>query len=232
MGKKMFSELEVTGRTRTHVVQISEPRFAAHHQAVEAFMDMRSEASLAGFDLLPFSAFRDFKTQLRTWNHKYQGKKPLYDIDGGVRDYSRLSEEQIINHILDWSALPGGSRHQWGTEIDVVDGAAMPGGYLPKLLPEEVLQGGVFYELHCWLDAYIHRFGFFRPYKYFRGGMFPEPWHLSFAPISMEAIECINPDLLRSVIEQSDILGKEKVLEMIPEIYQNHILNIVRPNEQ
>ena len=228
----MFSEFEITGRSRTHVVQIHEPRFAAHKEAAKAFMEMRSEARLAGIDLIPFSTFRDFKTQLRIWNHKYSGKKPLYDINGNVRDYASLDEEQRIRHILDWSALPGGSRHQWGTEIDVVDGACMPNGYSPKLLPEEVREGGIFYPLHCWLDENIHRFGFFRPYKYYKGGMFPEPWHLSFAPISMDAINDVNPDLLTSVIKESDILGKELVLKMIPEIYQNHILNIVGPNEQ
>lgn len=228
----MFSDLEITGRTRTHVVQIFEPRFAAHKMAAEAFMDMRSEARQSGFDLIPFSTFRDFKTQLRIWNHKYLGKKLLYDIDGNVRDFANLNEEEIIRHILDWSALPGGSRHQWGTEIDVIDGASMPEGYSPKLLPEEVRDGGIFHPLHCWLDENIHRFGFFRPYKYFRGGMFPEPWHLSFAPVSMEAIKYINPELLTSVIKDADILGKDLVLKMIPDIYQNHILNIVGPNEQ
>lgn len=228
----MFSDLEITGRSRTHVVQLDEPRFAAHKETAEAFMDMRSEASFSGFDLIPFSSFRDFKTQLRIWNHKYLGKKPLYDIDGVVREHSDLSEEQVIGHILDWSALPGGSRHQWGSEIDVVDAASMPRGYSPKLLPEEVRDGGIFHPLHRWLDDNIHRFGFFRPYKLFKGGMFPEPWHLSFAPISMEAIKCVNPALLTSVIEEADILGKETVLGMIPKIYQNHILNIVEPDEQ
>lgn len=228
----MFTELEITGRARTHVVQLLEPRFAAHPQAAEAFMDMRAEARLAGIDLLPFSSFRDFNTQLRIWNYKYLGRKPLYDENGRVRDYASLGEEEIIRHILDWSALPGGSRHQWGTEIDVVDGTAMPEGYAPKLLPEEVLEGGIFHPLHCWLDANIARFGFFRPYKYYRGGMFPEAWHLSFAPVSLEAIKLVTPELLGAVLREAELEGKARVLEMLPEIYRKHILNIVGPHEQ
>lgn len=227
----MFSELEITGRARTHVVQVNEPRFAAQKDAVEAFMDMRAEAKLSGFDLFPYSTYRDFKTQLRIWNHKYLGKKPLYDRDGKTRDYASLNEDQIIRHILDWSALPGGSRHHWGTEIDVVDGASMLDGYAPKLLPEEVKEGGIFYPLHCWLDDNMQRFDFFRPYKYFRGGMFPEPWHLSFAPVSVDLIRYINPELLTSALRDADILGKKKVLAIIPEIYENHILNIDDPNQ-
>ena len=62
--------------------------------------------------------------------------------------------------------------------------------------------------------------------------MYPEPWHLSYAPVSVKAIECVNVKLLTSVTKEADIMGKEKVLEMIPDIYQNHILNIVPPDEK
>ena len=65
----MFSELEITGRSRTHVVQISEPRFAAHPDAAEAFLQMKGAASKDGFDLVPFSTFRDYKTQLLSLIH-------------------------------------------------------------------------------------------------------------------------------------------------------------------
>ena len=228
----MFSELEITGRTRTHVTQVLEPRFAAHKRAVEAFQAMRAAAAPDGFDILPFSSFRDYDTQLRIWNHKFAGKKTLYDMDGKPRDFSRLSEIQRIECILNWSALPGGSRHQWGTEIDVVDGNAMPGGYAPRLLPEEVLEGGIFAALHRWLDENMHKFGFFRPYNFYKGGMYPEPWHLSYAPLSLSAIEQVTSGLLHSVTAQADILGKPLVLELIPWIYENHILNYVRPEEQ
>lgn len=228
----MLNELEITGRARTHVSQFIEPRFAAQQEVGEAFLAMRAEAMHAGFDLVPFSTFRDYRTQLRIWNSKFSGKKPLFDIEGNVRDFSKLSPTEIVDCILNWSALPGGSRHQWGTEIDVVDAAAMSPGYEPKLLPEEVRPGGVFHPLHCWLDANIGKFGFFRPYKFFRGGMYPEPWHLSYAPLSMQVVKLVTPELLTRVTEEAQILGKEFVLERIPEIYVNHILNFVSPTEQ
>ena len=133
----MLDELEITGRSRSHVVQILEPRFAAHRQVVDAFLAMRAAAAQDGFDILPFSSFRDYDTQLRIWNRKFASQKPLYDLDGKPRDFASLSERQKIECILNWSALPGGSRHQWGTEIDVVDARAMPQGYAPKLLPKK-----------------------------------------------------------------------------------------------
>ena len=75
----MLTDLELTGRTRSHVVQYTAPRFAAQPQAAEAFLAMRAAAQKDGIDMQPFSTFRDFNTQLRIWNHKFAGKKPLYD---------------------------------------------------------------------------------------------------------------------------------------------------------
>ncbi len=228
----MLNELEVTGRSRTHVVQILEPRFAAQPEVAQAFLTMRAAATRDGFNLQPFSTFRDYETQLRIWNHKFTGKRPLYDLDGNVRDFDSLTERQRVEGILHWSALPGGSRHQWGTEIDVVEGNVVAAGYAPKLLPEETAVGGVFRDLHHWLDRNMARFGFFRPYNYFKGGMFPEPWHLSYAAASMEAIQSVTAELLAEVTRAADIHGKDIALELIPSIYENYILNYVGPDEQ
>ena len=225
-GKSMLTPEELTGKTRTHVIQFESPRFAAHPEAAEAFYDMASAARKDGIELWPFSSFRDFKTQVRIWNHKFSGKKPLYDEQGQVRDFSTLSPEEIVGHILDWSALPGGSRHHWGTEIDVVDKAVMAEGYQPKLLPEETEPGGIFYPLKCWLDAHIHEYGFFRPYQTYQGGMFPEPWHLSYGPVSNELVKLMTVDVLVSAIQDSNLLGKELVMERLPQILEGHVLNI------
>ena len=91
----MLTDLELTGRTRSHVVQYAAPRFAAQPQAAEAFLSMRAAAQKDGIDMQPFSTFRDFNTQLRIWNHKFAGKKPLYDEYGRVRDRSAMSEEEL-----------------------------------------------------------------------------------------------------------------------------------------
>jgi LAS superfamily LD-carboxypeptidase LdcB len=229
---RALNQFEVTGRSRSHIAQIAKPRLAAQPEVAEAFLDMRADAATAGFDLLPVSTFRDFDTQLRIWNMKFSGKKPLYDMQGKVRDASLLSPQQIMDCILNWSALPGGSRHHWGTEIDVVDAAAMPTGYQPKLLPEEVQPGGIFFPMHVWLDQNMKHYGFFRPYQRFVGGMFPEPWHLSYASASAAALAQLSVELLVEVIDGSAILAKNIVVERIPAIYRNHIINFVGPDQQ
>jgi LAS superfamily LD-carboxypeptidase LdcB len=225
----VFNELEITGRTRSHVVQFDGPRFAAHPDVARAFARLRDAAARDGIDLRPYSSFRGYDAQRRIWTMKFSGRAPLYDIDGRVRDRSTFDEDETIRRILDWSALPGASRHQWGTEIDVVDGQAMPPGYKPKLLPEEVREGGLFAPLHRWLDAHIAEFGFFRPYARYQGGMYPEPWHLSYAPVSLRAIDDLSVDLLARVIGASGLPGAARVLELLPEIFERHVLNITPP---
>ena len=225
----MFDELEITGRARTHVVQVDAPRFAAHPDAAAAFLRLRAAAARDGIELRPYSSFRDYAAQSRIWEAKFSGRAPLVDMAGNVRDRRGMGEDDVIRHILDWSALPGASRHQWGTEIDVVDGTAMPPGYKPQLLPAEVAEGGLFAPLHRWLDAHIHEHGFFRPYARFQGGMFPEPWHLSYAPVSMRAIDDLTLAVLRRATEASDLPGKARVLELLPEILERHVRNIVAP---
>ena len=72
-------------------------------------------------------------------------------------------------------------------------------------------------------------YGFFRPYARYQGGMFAEPWHLSYAPVSMRAIDDLSLDVLRRCTEASDIPGKARVLELLPEILERHVRNIVPP---
>lgn len=221
-----MNAFELTGRARSHVEQYTAPRFAAHPDALAAFMRMRQAAAKEGIDLIPFSSFRDFATQCRIWNSKFLGKKPLYDEQGNVRDASGLTPEQRIDYILNWSAIPGGSRHHWGTEIDVVDGAKMPPNYIVQLLPQEVESGGIFAVLHDWLDENMADFGFFRPYARFQGGMFCEPWHLSYAPVSLPALEALTLDILREAVESADLESKDLLLAQLPEIYRNHVRNV------
>jgi hypothetical protein len=73
------------------------------------------------------------------------------------------------------------------------------------------------------------RFGFFRPYREYRGGTFPEAWHLSYAPIAVPALEALSMDVVAQALRDGDVLGKDLVLECLPDIYRRHILNISMP---
>src|SRR5258705_9655797 len=160
---------------------------------------------------------------------KYRGERPLYDREGNVRAHASLDAPQLVEAILCWSALPGASRHHWGSDIDVIDRAAMPENYRLRLLPDEFEPGAVFHRLGVWLNQNIARYGFFRPYDEYRGGVYPEPWHLSHAGISTAALQLLTQDLVAHTLRASDVLGKEQVLEQLPEIYRRYVTNILAP---
>jgi LAS superfamily LD-carboxypeptidase LdcB len=197
---------------------------------VAAFLGMRDAAATAGIDLQAASSFRDYERQLLLWNRKWRGERPLLDRAGVPLEQAALSESQRVDAILSWSAIPGGSRHHWGSDLDVYDAAAMPAGYQLQLVPSEYAPDGMFGRLSAWLDQHMGRFGFFRPYGSDRGGAGIEPWHLSYAPVAREAVEALSLSVLRNAIAQGEMLGKELVLERLPEIYTRFILAVDPPS--
>jgi LAS superfamily LD-carboxypeptidase LdcB len=187
---------------------------------------MRIEARVAGIDLDVVSGFRDFNRQLAIWSGKFNGSRPLRDASGAEINHADLYESALIDAILSWSALPGASRHHWGSEIDVIDTAALPTGCRPQLTQVEFAAGGCFERLNGWLDSNMGRFGFFRPYATFRGGVQPEPWHLSYAAVSIPALQALRLDVLREAIEGAPLPGKQTVLARLPELYDRYVLAV------
>ncbi len=224
-----MNELEITGRARTHIVALDSPRCALHYEVVAAFLAMRDAAALDGIDLQAASSFRDFDQQVAIWNAKWCGERPLLDRRGQPLDPASLPEAERVDAILCWSAVPGGSRHHWGSDIDVIDRAALGPGYKVQLVEQEYRPDGVFAGLTRWLDANMRRFGFFRPFREDRGGVSPEPWHLSYAPVSLPAIELLDLSVLRRAIEGSALACKAQVLSRLPEIYTRFVLAIDPP---
>jgi len=224
-----MNEFELTGRARTHIVELEQPRCALHYGAMTSFLAMRDAAVASGIDLVAASSFRDFERQRSIWNAKWRGERPLLDRAGRPLDPAILDEVARIDAILAWSALPGGSRHHWGTDLDVIDGAAVPGDYRVQLVPGEYAPGGPFEALTAWLDANMTRYGFYRPYATAQGGPGAEPWHLSYWPLAAEALESLTLPTLRRALAGSDLLGREAVLERLPEIYTRYVLAVDPP---
>jgi LAS superfamily LD-carboxypeptidase LdcB len=220
---------ELTGRLRSHVTQLTEPPCILHAEAIAAFLSLRRAALADGFDLVPQSSFRDFSRQLAIWNGKFSGARPMQDASGRPIDTRDLSPEQRIDAILLWSALPGASRHHWGTDVDLIDGRAAAQGYQPRLTAEEFAPGGPFAALGEWLLANAARFGFFRPYRGVLSGVQPEPWHFSFAPIAENARRALTPAVLRQAISEAPLLGKESVLARLDELHARYVARIDWP---
>ena len=53
-----------------------------------------------------------------------------FKLRGAYNKMAQLSPAERIEAILRWSALPGASRHHWGTDLDLIDAHAIqPGGH-------------------------------------------------------------------------------------------------------
>jgi LAS superfamily LD-carboxypeptidase LdcB len=120
-----FTLDQLTGRVRTHLRELKEPPCALHQEVMQPFLAMRAAAAADGIELVAFSGFRDFDRQLGIWNGKFRGERPMQDRSGNALDALALPPAERVEAILWWSALPGASRHHWGTDFDVMDARAM-----------------------------------------------------------------------------------------------------------
>jgi len=224
-----MNEFELTGRAQTHVVTLEQLHCAVHYSAATSLLAMADVAANEGIKLGVRSAFRDFDTQLLIWNRKWRGERTLLSRDSEPLNHASLQPDELLDAILSWSAIPGGSRHHWGSDVDLIDESAVPEGYQVQLIPAEYGADGIFARLNKWLNEHAAEFGFFRPYQSDRGGVMPEPWHFSYAPVSMPALEALSLANLRRVLESTDIEGKQHILARLPEIYTRFLLNIDMP---
>jgi LAS superfamily LD-carboxypeptidase LdcB len=225
----MLNPCELTGRIEGHVQEVAELRSTVHKAAASALLGLVEAARDDGLDLNIVSSFRGFTRQTEIWNAKFSGKRRLLDRESREIDRARLNEQTLIDTILIWSALPGASRHHWGTDVDVIDCASMPEGYIPQLVQREFEPGAVFGGLEAWLSENLRRFDFFRPYTTDRGGVMPEPWHISYAPISVPALQRLTLDVLTDAIAASEMLGRESVLLRLPELYERYVRWVDEP---
>jgi len=221
-----FTLEQLTGRARSHLTELPDPRCTLHNEVVAPFLAMRAAAAADGIDLVAFSSFRDFDRQLAIWNGKFRGERPMQDRNGQALDVRALTPAGRVEAILWWSALPGASRHHWGTDFDCLDASALTPGYALQVIPSEYLPGGPFAHLTTWLDAHMHAFGFYRPYTTDRGGVQPELWHLSYAPVAMRAQRALAADGLRAVLAGAVIEGKPEVLAGLDRHFANYVVNV------
>lgn len=211
MGSNLAEEI-LTGKTESHTAIWSAP-VRIHQEVVKPLREMQDKARKAGFEIQVCSGFRSFDRQVEIWNKKVLAKPDL-------------SKSEKIFSILRWSALPGTSRHHWGTDLDIIDSNALKPDMKVELIPEEFDPGGPFCKLHDWLDDHMETFGFYRPYQTERGGVSPERWHLSYFPLAETYLASLSEDLVRRVIEASSLLLKDEVLAMLPQIFEKYIQNV------
>ena len=136
-------------------------------------------------------------------------------VFGHVSGRTATKTKMLLLKILHWSALPGTSRHHWGTDLDVFDPDAL-GTEKLQLEPWEYAEHGPFAKLNQWLDDHAARFGFYRCYAdSATSGVAIEPWHFSYAPLSQAYPEQIQPQELAQRLTAAQLPGLKLVLSQL-----------------
>jgi len=221
--EKIFQE--ITGRIEDHLIWSDELKAKINKFALDPILSLKKKADSEGFNLQIASAFRSFSRQEDIWNKKMKGVKPIHDHFNRLLDPKDLTPKELVFAILKWSAIPGTSRHHWGTDFDYFDGNALSGDYKIQLIPEEYLEGGIFNPLYLWLKDNASEFGFYFPYNEERGGVCPEPWHLSYFPQAKLYQNRFSLDFYLENLKNSPIEGKEILFKEAALIFKKYILN-------
>lgn len=173
-------------------------------EVYDAFKQMWKDASKDGITLIIISATRNRNYQAGIWNRKWNSF-------GG-------DESDRAERILQYSSMPGTSRHHWGTDFDL------------NALENSYFESGEGKKIYDWLSTNAHKYGFFQPYtpfgKFRDAGYREEKWHWSYYPTASRFQRAYN-----HIVNYDDIKGFEGS-EYAPklDVINNYVNGIETPS--
>lgn len=190
-----------------------------HRDAKNAFEKMKEDALKDGINIEIVSAYRSFKKQKSIFENKYK----KFTNEG-------LIPKEAINKIIEYSTIPGTSRHHWGTDIDIID------GNYPR--PESVLEEENFYgngpycKLKEWMNKNSESYGFYEVYSQNpkRKGFKYEPWHFSYAPVSKPMLNAFQKLDIKNILKEENVLGNEYFINDFINKYNLENILDINPN--
>ena len=209
-----FSADILTGKGNPPMVGKS---YKLRKEVAENLEKMIHKAKKEGFSPQIISSYRSYSHQKRIWDNKYIK----------FTREEKLSPEKAIEKIIEYSTIPGTSRHHWGTDFDIVDGSK---GIVDNPLHEKHFnKNGIYHEFKLWLNENAESFGFYEVYTKHedRKGFYYEPWHFSYLPTSCKMLREFIEQNLINIIQNSDIQGSKYLKpEFMQRYYNENILDI------
>ncbi|MAJ38457.1 MAG: D-alanyl-D-alanine carboxypeptidase [Flavobacteriaceae bacterium] len=196
---------------------ISTPEVQLLRKAFEAYTQMQKAALKEGISIESVSSYRSFARQKAIFERKYVR---FTQNDG-------LSPQAAFEKIIEYSTIPGTSRHHWGTEIDIIDSSKPRIGDV--LVEEKFHNNGPYVKLKKWMDVNAKNYGFYLVYTndINRKGFNYEPWHYSFKELSKPMLDNYLSYDLKSVLRKANFKGADLLSEDLIERYiQEHIKDI------
>ncbi|OGI68573.1 hypothetical protein A2738_01695 [Candidatus Nomurabacteria bacterium RIFCSPHIGHO2_01_FULL_42_15] len=191
--------------------QMDQYQLYLRKETYTAYLQMQSVASFDKIDLKIASATRNFDYQKELWDNQWTG---ITIIDGKNLLKSIPDELERFKKILEYSAVPGTSRHHWGTDIDINNA---------NLTYFRSSEGK---KVYAWLVKNAPLFGFCQTYNS-RGnirstGYNEEKWHWSYLPLAKDFTK-----RYKELIKEEDLkgfLGDEYVSSV--DLINNYVLAI------
>lgn len=204
---KQFSYDELVGKAN---IEFYGDGYKLQKEANKAYLLMKEAAKKEGITIKIVSSYRSFEHQKRIWTRKYK----KYISQG-------LPPTKVIEKIIEYSTIPGTSRHHWGTDIDIVDGS--------KKAPKSLLEAKnfekdrVYEDLKKWMDENANKYGFYLVYtnKSSRKGFKYEPWHYSYKPISKPMLKQYLAMDIHKLLNSENLLGNNYFSEKFITTYIN-----------
>ncbi len=156
----------------------------------EAFQNMHQAAKADGVNLKILSATRNFNSQKSIWEAKWTGARQVDGMD--LSEAMPEAGERALK-ILEYSSMPGTSRHHWGTDIDL------------NSLNNAFFEEGEGKKIYDWLTQNAADYGFCQPYTE-KGPKRPygyneESWHWSYLPVARPLTRLAEKRLKNDMIE-------------------------------
>jgi len=176
-----ISPAQDTGFTRIAAQYTNKEEIYLRNQAYQDFVQMARAASEDGIALLIISATRNFAAQKSIWEAKWSGQRK---VDGMNLSQAMPDPGKRALKILEYSSMPGTSRHHWGTDMDL------------NALNNRYFASGEGKKIYDWLLTHAHEYGFCQVYTE-KGvdrphGYNEEKWHWSYMPLASQFLKQYN----------------------------------------
>lgn len=216
LGQIVLPENELLGQGSPNLIE--KDGYRLRPKAADAFDALKAAALKDGIAIKVVSSYRDYAHQNRIWERKYLRFRE-----------SGLSPIQSIQKIIEYSTIPGTSRHHWGTDLDLIDGTPKVDGDV--LVPSKFHGTGPFCKFKDWMDIHANSFGFELVYTdaIDRKGFKYEPWHYSYAPLSKPYLKAYNDLHIQQKMTAAKLMGSEHFTVGFIQNYLKENVNDINP---
>lgn len=214
---KSYTTEDLIGLSKPTLTQGKEYRVLP--EVAIALEQMKTDAKKAGFDICVISSYRNYNYQNDIWERKFKSNKA-----------KGLSNEKNIEKIIEYSTIPGTSRHHWGTDIDIID--MTKGIPVDPLNEKHFNEGGRMRKFKLWLDENAHKYGFYLVYTndQNRKGFKYEPWHFTYKPISDKMMNEYKKLDLKKILQERKLMGSDYFSDQFIERYKTQNILDINPD--